>query len=79
MTKPKTFLIHETMNCQVTFVKRVTADDATDALNASWEGCADLLGVVLGDAMSGGESEKVFPDLPVHLPSGMYPEASRND
>jgi hypothetical protein len=71
------YLTHERMNCEVTFVKRVTADDPTDALNASWDGDSELIGVVIGDALAGGEHEEVHPDQPHFIPPGMYPEESR--
>lgn len=71
------FLIHETMNCEVTFVKRVFADNPTDALSASWDGDSELLGVVVGDALAGNYHEEVFSDVPHHMPHGLYPEESR--
>lgn len=70
------YLIHETLVCKVTFVKRVTADDATDALNASWDGDSELIGVVIGDTIS-DVSEEVWSDFDAHIPLGMYPEGSR--
>jgi hypothetical protein len=72
-----TFLIHEKIVCEVTFVKRVTADTAEDALDADWDGDSDLLGVVIGDARAGAESEEVLPDAPQYIPVGLYTEASR--
>jgi hypothetical protein len=71
------YLIHETMHCEVTFVKRVEADNPGDALNASWDGDGELLGVSLGDALEGGERERVFPDEPRFIPHMMYGEGSR--
>lgn len=72
------YLIHETVTCEVTFVKRVTGDDETDALNAAWDGDSELLGVVIGDSVAGRESEIVLPDVPHNIPADMYPESSRS-
>lgn len=69
------YLIHERMNCEVTFVKRVEADDEDQAFEKSWAGDSDLLGVAIGDSLAGGENEEIFPDEPHYLPAGgFYPE-----
>ena len=73
----KTFLYLETMNCEVTFVRRVTGDDATEALNAAWDGDGELLGISIGDSIAGFTNEQVLDDAPHNMPAALYPEASR--
>jgi hypothetical protein len=73
----RSFLIHERMVCEVTFVKRVVADSPGDALDASSEGDSELLGVVIGDNVSGGTCDEAYDDIPAHIPYGLYPEGSR--
>jgi hypothetical protein len=73
-----TFLIHETMNCEVTFVRRIEADDETDANNGAHDGDGDLLGVSIGDTVAGNERTEILPDAPHNIPEGFYPETGRD-
>lgn len=72
-----TFLYHETMNCEVTFVRRITADNKTDALNMAHDGDGELLGVAIGDSVAGVEHRQLLADAPFNIPTGLYPEESR--
>ena len=69
-----TYLIHEVMNCEVTFVRRIEAENVDDA----YEGDGDLLGVSIGDTVAGHESTKILPDQPHNIPAGFYPETGRD-
>lgn len=71
------YLFHETMNCEVTFVRRITADNKTDAMNMAQDGDGEILGVAIGDAVAGQELQELFPDAPHYIPAGFYLEASR--
>lgn len=73
----KTYLIHETMNCEVTFVRRITADDRTDAINGAHDGDGELLGMTIGDAVAGLERTEILADVPHNIPEAFYPESSR--
>lgn len=68
------YLIHERMTCEVTFVRRITADDETDALNGAFDGDGELLGVSVGDSVPGREETDILPDAPHIFPGVFYPE-----
>jgi len=72
-----TYLIHETKNCEVTFVRRITADDRTDAVNGAYDGDGELIGVSIGDTVAGIEEIEILADAPHNIPAGLYPETSR--
>jgi hypothetical protein len=72
------YLIHETMNCQVTFVRRINAVNEEDAMDGAYDGDGDLLGVSIGDAVAGHESTKILPDQPNNIPAEFYPETGRD-
>lgn len=68
----KRFLIKETMGCLVTFYRAVWADSKKEALDAGREAQGELLGVYVGDSLSGY-------DQPVQLTESVpevcfYPE-----
>jgi hypothetical protein len=69
-----TYLIHEVMNCEVTFVRRIEAENVDDALDGAYDGDGDLLGVSIGDAVAGHERTEILPDQPNNIPGGFYPE-----
>ena len=68
------YLIHERMLCEVTFVRRVEAEDEDAALDASYDGEGELLGVSVGDQHPGRDDCAVLPDAPHNLPPCFYPE-----
>ena len=72
-----TFLIHDRLTCEVTFVRRITADDVDDALDGAYQGDGELIGVSIGDIVAGVEAVEILPDAPHNIPSGFYPETSR--
>lgn len=69
-----TFLIHETMNCEVTFVRRIEANDLDDAHDGASEGNGELLGVSIGDTVAGIEHTEVLSDEPHNIPFHFYKE-----
>ena len=71
---PQTYLIHETMICEVTFVRRLEADDKTDAINGAYDGDGELLGISVGDAVSGLERTDIFEDTEINIPHHFYTE-----
>ena len=68
------YLIHETMLCEVTFVRRIKADNENDAYNGAVDGDGDLLGVSVGDAHAGVGEVDVKPDHPLNIPTHFYRE-----
>jgi len=68
------FYIHEKMNCEVTFVKVVEAADKDAALEKSWDGGAELLGVSVGDIVAGGYQEDVYIEADNPRLTCWYPE-----
>mgnify|MGYP005864444227 CR=1 FL=1 len=71
-----TFLIHETMLTETTFVRRIEADDIDDAYQAAYDGYGDLLGVSIGDQHPGVDRTEVFDDNEINMPPCFYPESS---
>ena len=67
-----TFLYHETMPCEVTFVRRIEADNRDDAEEELFEGGGTLLGFTIGDTVAGRETHEWVDDAPHNLP--VYPE-----
>jgi len=72
-----TYLIHERLTCEVTFVRRIEADDKTDAMNGAHDGDGELLGVSIGDAVAGIEETKILDDAPHNIPASFHPEKYR--
>lgn len=73
------FLVHERMLCEVTFVRRLEADNIDEAYEAAAEGCGDLLGVSVGDAHPGIDDTEILEDAPHNMPAIFYPEPEAND
>lgn len=71
----KTFLYHETLHCEVTFVRRITAKTEEEALEIAFEGGGDLLGVAVGDNLPFGDFDsQILPDEPYNIPANFYKE-----
>jgi len=68
------YLYHETMTCDVTFVRRIEADNEEDALDAAMDGGGTLLGVSVGDTVPGVERSELKGDNPVNIPAHFYSE-----
>ena len=66
------FLIHERMLCEVTFVKRVDVEDVDAAYEACFDGRAEQVGVVIGDAHAGVDDISIHADEPFNMPGAMY-------
>jgi len=73
------YLIHERMLCEVTFVRRIEADDIEDAKEAALDGWGDFIGVAVGDAHSGVESTEVFDDAPHNIPANFLPAITQKE
>jgi hypothetical protein len=69
-----TFLIHEYMTCEVTFVRRIDAADMEEALELAHDGEGDILGVAIGDTVAGYENTEILPDAPHNIPAAFYSE-----
>lgn len=70
------YLIHETMTCVVTFVRRIEAPGPASAQIGADEGAGDLLGVSIGDATYGYQNTEILDDAPHNIPLCFYPEGS---
>ena len=71
----KIFLYHETSHCEVTFVRRITAETEEEALEIAFEGGGDLLGVAVGDGFPFGVSDsRILSDEPYNIPAHFYKE-----
>jgi hypothetical protein len=70
------------MTCEVTFVKRVEANDEEHALEVEAEGDSTLLGITIGDSVDFGLGDhcEVLADKPHNIPAPfMVPELSQTD
>lgn len=71
----KTFLYHETSHCEVTFVRRITAETEEEAFEIAFEGGGDLLGVAVGDDFpSGVFDSQILSDESHNIPAHFYKE-----
>lgn len=70
------FYIHETMHCEVTFVREIEAENAEEAGFADAEQGGTYLGAAIGDNLPSVADYKVTEAGPFFLPSGFLAEPS---
>jgi len=70
------FLIHETLTCEVTFVRSLTATSFEEAHDMAMDADGDLLGVSIGDTVAGVERVEIFHDDgdDLNIPAHFYKE-----
>ena len=72
------YLYHETLTCEVTFVRRIEAESAEEAEEAGMDGFGQLLGVSIGDTVPGIEHASLLADEPFNIPAHFHWEPDNN-
>ena len=66
------YLYHETLTCEVTFVRRIEAESAGEAVEAGMDGFGQLLGVSIGETVPGVEEHNLLADEPHNIPAHFH-------